>query len=79
MLRGLAIVILVLLAAGLTLAGYCAFVLGTGLAGTRALLHGYWRFLVGLGTTETRVWLVIILAGLVLGWRAANMPKYGKY
>ena len=79
MIRVIVIVTIVLLAAGLTLAGYSAFILGTGLVGARALLHGYWRFLAGLGTTATWVWLIVILAGLLLGWRSANMPWYGKH
>jgi hypothetical protein len=79
MIRVIVIVAIVLLAAGLTLAGYSAFFLGSGLAGAGALLHRYWLVLAGLGTTETTVWLIIILAALVLGWRAANMPRYGKY
>lgn len=79
MIRVTVIVTIVLLAAGLTLAGYSAFFLGTGLTGAGALLHRYWLVLAGLGSTETRVWLIVILAGLVLGWRSATMPRYGKH
>ncbi len=71
--------VVVFLAVGLTLVAYNVFVLGTGLAGAAALFHGYWQDATA-GTSQSTQWMmIIIIAGLILGWSAGYMRESGRY
>jgi uncharacterized membrane protein len=70
--------VVVFLAIGLTLVAYNVFVFGTGLAGAAALFHRYWKDATA-GTSQSTQWMIIILAGLMLGWSAAYMRESGRY
>lgn len=70
---------IVLLAVGLTLVGYTALVLGTGLAGAVALLHHWRNVAFGLGASETSVWLAIVVAAIGVAWCASYMYDTKRY
>src|SRR5271167_3818207 len=65
MLRKILAVAIVLLAVGLTLVGFNAIYMGTGLAGARALVH-HWRDLA-LNATDISLGIVVVVFGLVIG------------
>jgi hypothetical protein len=79
MLRAMMAGAVVLLAVGLTLVGYNALILGTGLAGAAALLHRWWDAAFGFGTTETSQWMIVLTSGVVFGSLASRPEKQGKY
>lgn len=65
---------LVLLVALVTLVGYNVLVIGTGLVGAFGLLHSYWQDAVSdAGTTQSILWIAVIVAALAVGWRAGYM------
>jgi hypothetical protein len=80
MLRVLSAVAVVILAVGVMLVGYNVLVIGTGLAGALLLLGRYWRdFASEPGLTQNIQWMVIVVAALMLGWRAGSMREPGRY
>jgi hypothetical protein len=71
---------IVLLAFGITLVGYNILIVGTGLFGAFALLHSYWRDAASdFGTTQNILWMAIVVAALMLAWRAGCMRDPEKH
>lgn len=65
---------IVLLALGITLVGYNVLIVGTGLVGALGLINRYWQDAVSdAGTTQSILWMAVIVAALALGWRAGYM------
>jgi hypothetical protein len=72
MLRTTVAGIVVLFAVVITLVGYNILIVGTGVLGAFALLQSYWHDAVsGTGTTQNVQWTAIVVAALVIAWRAA--------
>lgn len=70
----------VLLAVALTLVGYNALILGTGLAGAIAFIKVCWRELAyDTGLAQHIRWITIIAAGCVLAWRASYVMDSDRY
>jgi len=65
---------IVLLALGITLVGYNVLIVGTGLVGALGLINRYWQDAVfDVGTTQSILWMAVIVAALAVGWRAGYM------
>jgi hypothetical protein len=80
MLRVMMAAAIVLLALGITLVGYDVLIVGTGVVGALALLHSYWRDAVSdSGTTQNIQWVAIVVAALLLAWRAGYMRDPARY
>lgn len=70
---------IVLLAVALTLVGYNVLIVGTGVLGALGLFHSYWRDAVSdAGTTHNIQWMAIVVAGLVIAWRAGRLRDYDR-
>jgi H+/Cl- antiporter ClcA len=80
MLRVMMAAAIVLLALGIVVVGYNVLIVGTGLVGALALLHSYWRDAVSdSGTTQNFQWMAIVVAALLLAWRAGYMRDPARY
>jgi anti-sigma factor RsiW len=79
MVRFILAVAVVLLAVGAVLVGYNILVIGTGLASGVSLLGRYWRdFISEPSITQSIQWMAIIVAALMLAWRAGVMREPGR-
>ena len=79
MVRFILAVAVVLLALGVMLVGYNILIIGTGLAGGFSLLGRYWRdFISEPRMTQSVQWMAIIVAALMLAWRAGSMREPGR-
>jgi hypothetical protein len=79
MVRFILAVAVVLLTVGVVLVGYNILIIGTGLASGVSLLGRYWRdFISEPGITQGVQWVAIIVAALVLAWRAGVMREPGR-
>jgi hypothetical protein len=79
MVRFILAVAVVLLAVGVLLVGYNIIVIGTGFASGFFLLGRYWRdFISEPGITQIVQWMAIIVAALMLAWRAGVMREPGR-
>jgi hypothetical protein len=80
MLRIIAAGAVVLLAVALTLVGYNALILGTGLAGALAFLKNCCREVAyDTGLAQHIRWITIIAVGCVLAWRASYVMGSDRY